>query len=407
MEVSERFLTYVGFPTMSDEESDTVPSTVKQRALGEHLVAELRAIGLTDARLDVYGYVYATLEENREGMAHIALLAHMDTSPDMPDAPIRVRTLTYGGGDIPLSEDGTLAIREAECPSLSCYRGHRLAVTDGRTLLGGDDKAGIAEIVTAVERLLREGRPHGRITVCFTPDEEIGRGTEHIDLAALSADYAYTVDGGRLGELEYENFNAARATVSVRGFSIHPGSAKGRMKNAARILTELAPLLPASELPELTEGYEGFHHLVSLRGDVTEAEAVYLIRDHDREKFEDKKANFRRAVATLNERYGEGTVTLTVSDSYYNMKEVVARAPHTVERARAAMRGLGITPIERPIRGGTDGALLSYRGLPCPNLGTGTENMHSGTEFVSLDDMERAVSLLVRLCEEATQVTNS
>ena len=400
MDLCERFLSYVACDTASCEESNSTPSTPGQRVLALRLYDELSALGLEDVRVDEYSYVYATLPASCEGMATVGLLAHMDTSPDMPGGGVKPRLLTYTGGDI-LLEGGVRIAAEGLAP----YLGHRLIVTDGTTLLGGDDKAGIAEIVTALERLVREGRPHGRILVCFTPDEEIGRGADHFDLAAFPADYAYTVDGGRLGELEYENFNAARATVSVRGFSIHPGSAKGRMRNAARIAAELDSLLPAAELPELTEGYEGFHHLVSLSGDVNEARAVYLIRDHDREAFLAKKEGFLRVAELLNQRYGAGTVTVTLTDSYYNMREVIDRAPHTVERARSAMHSLGITPIERPIRGGTDGALLSHRGLPCPNLGTGTENMHSGSELVSLDDMERAVSLLVRICEEATAVS--
>ncbi len=400
MDILERFLSYVAYDTASDEASETTPSTSGQRALADHLFSELSALGLRDVCVDMYGYVYAELPASREGMAAVGLLAHMDTSPDMPGHGIKPRVLRYEGGDIRL-ESGAVIGGEG----MDGYLGHRLIVTDGTTLLGGDDKAGIAEIMTALETLVREERPHGRVLVCFTPDEEIGRGTDHFDPSRFPVDYAYTVDGGRLGELEYENFNAARVTVSVRGFCTHPGSAKGKMKNAARIAAELDSLLPEGELPELTEGYEGFHHLVSLTGDVSEARAVYLIRDHSRDAFEAKKKDFCRVAELLNRKYGEGTVTLEITDTYYNMREAIDRAPHTVLRARAAMLSLGIEPIEKPIRGGTDGALLSQRGLPCPNLGTGTENMHSGCELVSLDDMERVSALLVRICEEATALS--
>ena len=399
MTLSERFLSYVSYPTMSDEASSTCPSSEKQLALARRLCDDLLAIGLSDARVDMYGYVYASIEKTADDAPSIGFIAHMDTAGEMPDAPISPRIVRYTGGDIPLSEDGSIALRNADFPALAGYRGHRLVVTDGQTLLGGDDKAGIAVIMEALARIASGDRPHGRIAVAFTPDEEIGRGTDHFDLDAFGCDYAYTVDGGALGELEYENFNAARATVSVTGTPIHPGSAKGRMRNAVRIAAELDALLPPAELPELTEGYEGFHHLLSLRGDVASATAVYLIRDHDDGKFEEKKETFRRVAATLNERYGRGTVALEITDSYYNMRRVIDAAPHTVMRARAAMHAMGISPIERPIRGGTDGAMLSLRGLPCPNLGMGEENPHSAYEFVSLDDMERAVGLLVRIAE--------
>ena len=397
MELLERFLSYVAYDTTSDEASDATPSTAGQRALAEHIAAELSGLGLRGVRVDEYSYVYAMLPKSCEGMATVGLLAHLDTSSDMPGGGIRPRLLCYEGGDIPQGEG-----RAIPAEGLEYYLGHRLIVTDGRTLLGADDKAGIAEIVTAVETLIREGHPHGTVCLCFTPDEEIGRGVDHFDPASFPVDYAYTVDGGRLGELEYENFNAAGATLSFRGLAMHPGSAKGRMRNAVRIAAEFDSLLPGGELPELTEGYEGFHHLVSLRGTVTEAESTYLIRDHDAAAFAEKKATFARLAAQMKARYGEGTVTLTLRDSYYNMKEAIDKAPYTVERARAAMQALGITPIERPIRGGTDGALLSHRGLPCPNLGTGAFHMHSGRELASLDDMQRTVELLVRLLSDAT-----
>lgn len=399
MDICERFLSYVAYETTANEESDTTPSTKGQLALADHLAKELSDIGLEDIRVDTYGYVYADLPANTDGMATIGLIAHMDTATEMSGADINARVLLYEGGDIPLAGGGVIPAE-----GLSHYFGHHLIVTDGTTLLGGDDKAGIAEIVTALEIMIRENRPHGRVLVCFTPDEEIGRGVDHFDLAAFPADYAYTLDGGRLGELEYENFNAARATVRVTGAPFHPGSAKGRMKNAARILSEVSALLPKEALPELTEGYEGFFHLLSLSGTVAFAEGSWLIRDHDDTRFAEKKEIMRSAVAALNAHYGEGTASVEISDSYYNMKRVIDKAPHTVERARAAMRAMGITPIERPIRGGTDGAMLSHRGLPCPNLGTGCENPHSGLEFASVDDMMRAAHLIVRICADAVAV---
>ncbi len=396
MDIAERFLSYVAYETTSDEDSITTPSTAGQLALAAHLARELSDMGLADARVDAYGYVYASLPATREGMATVGLVAHMDTAGEMPGRDIKARRLRYEGGDIPLAGGGRI-----HAAGLEHYLGHELIVTDGTTLLGGDDKAGIAEIMAALEILIGENIPHGRVLVAFTPDEEIGRGVDHFDLAAFPADYAYTMDGGRLGELEYENFNAARATVTVAGAPFHPGSAKGRMKNAARILSVLPALLPAAALPEQTEGYEGFFHLVSLSGTVASAEGVWLIRDHDDLAFAEKKECLRSAVAELNRRYGEGVATVSISDTYYNMKRVIDQAPHTVTRAREAMLALGITPLEAPIRGGTDGALLSHRGLPCPNLGTGCENAHSGFELVSVEDMRRAACLIVRILADA------
>ena len=395
MTVVERFLSYVAYPTMSDETSETTPSSEREWALAHRLAEDLRAIGMENAEVDMYGYVYASIGETAQGAPRIGLIAHMDTAHEMPDSPIHPRVLLYEGGDIPLSE--SVLMKASEYPMLSHYRGQHLVVTDGKTLLGGDDKAGIAEIVEALRRVIAEGIPHGRIAVCFTPDEEIGRGADHFDLARFASDFAYTVDGGAVGELEYENFNAARAVISVRGVPIHPGAAKGKMKNAARIAAELDSLLPEGEIPECTEGYEGFHHLLSIKGSTEAATLDYLIRDHDDAKFEEKKANLRAVVDLLNRRYGEGTVTLSLTDTYYNMRRVLEASPEAILRARRAMQTLGIPTIEKPIRGGTDGAALSFRGLPCPNLGTGTENMHSAFEFVSVEGMERVVELLVEI----------
>lgn len=393
MRIEERFLKYVSFPTVSSEDSESSPSTKKQLALADYLAKELREIGLSDARVDKFGYVYASLDATAEGYYTLGLIAHMDTSPDMPDEPIKTTIIEYSGGDVILNEELGIVMREEEYPSLKKYVGNRLIITDGTTLLGADDKAGIAEIVTAIEELKNSGEPHGKILIAFTPDEEVGRGTEHFNLEAFPADFAYTLDGGALGELEFENFNAAGAKIKIKGFSTHPGGAKGRMKNAARIAAEFDSLLPTDEIPELTEGYEGFHHMTGISGSTTEAEISYIIRDHNKEKFEEKKEFFRALTARMNEKYGDGTLTLTLTDSYYNMKEVIDRYPHTVELAKAAMKALGITPIVTPIRGGTDGASLSHMGLPTPNLCAGGENFHSGLEFVSIESMEKIAEL--------------
>ena len=401
MKIEERFLNYVAYPTMSSEESESSPSTKKQLTLAKHLVCELKSIGLADARTDEYGYVYASLDATAEGFYTLGLIAHMDTSPDMPDEPIKAKIIRYEGGDVLLNPEENIVMREADYPSLKKYVGDRLIVTDGNTLLGADDKAGIAEIVAALENIVRADEPHGKILVAFTPDEEVGRGTEHFNLGDFPADFAYTLDGGALGELEYENFNAASAKIKVRGFSTHPGAAKGKMKNAARIAAEFNARLPEGEIPELTEGYEGFHHLVGMSGVTTEAELHYIIRDHDRAAFEKKKELFASLVRVMNEEYGDGTLSLSVNDSYYNMKEVIDRYPHTVSLAKAAMLELGITPIVSPIRGGTDGASLSHLGLPTPNLCAGGENFHSGFEFVSIESMEKIVKLVEQIVKMA------
>ena len=384
---------------MSDEASPTCPSTEKQLVLADLLVRELRDLGLTASR-DKNGYVMASLAANSDlPFPKIGLVAHMDTSPDAPDSPIRPRAVDYRGGDIPLHEDGTV-LSPRDYPVLEEYQGHRLIVTDGKTLLGADDKAGIAAIVSAVAALIESGRPHGEVKIAFTPDEEVGRGADLFDVAAFGADFAYTVDGGREGELEYENFNAASAVAEFHGISIHPGAAKGKMKNAAGILAEFTALFPDSERPETTEGYEGFFHLIHLEGQTEYAKCVYIIRDHDREKFEEKKTRFAAYAARINEKYGEGTVTVSVKDSYYNMKEKIAPRMDIVDRARRAMEKMGIVPRVSPIRGGTDGARLSFMGLPCPNLCTGGENFHSRFEFLSVTSLCRITDMLVELlCE--------
>lgn len=402
MKTEERFLKYVSFPTMSDKYSGTVPSSEKQRALAEYVTDELRALGLENARTDcATGVVYAALPASPgcDTAPAIGLIAHLDTSPDAPDAPVRTKTVEYTGGDIAL--DGGEVMRAADFPCMELYRGQHMIVTDGKTLLGADDKAGIAAICTALERVITENLPHGRVCVAFTPDEEIGCGADHFDIAAFGADYAYTVDGGRLGELEYECFNAASAVVGFHGVGIHPGSAKGRMKNAALMAAEFVSLLPAAEIPACTEGYEGFYHLDTLSGSVENARAEYIIRDHDAVKFGERKAFFAAAVDFINTKYGSGSAECKITDSYRNMREIIEGHMYVVDRAREAMLAVGVTPDVKPIRGGTDGARLSYMGLPCPNLCTGGENFHSRFEFVTVEALGRVCDIVTRIITDA------
>ena len=392
-----RFLQYVAYPTMSDETSETVPSTAKQLTFSRYLAAELTGLGLSDVELDECGYLYATIPATAPSSVTLGLIAHVDTSDAVADEPIRTAVVEYHGGDICLNPEKQIYLSPAEYPSLDRYVGNHLIVTDGTTLLGADDKAGVCAIVTAAERVLKSRAPHGKIRICFTPDEEIGRGADHFDVEKFGADYAYTVDGGSLGELEYENFNAASAKVEFRGVSIHPGSAKDKMKNAQLMAMEFHALLPADQTPAHTEGYEGFYHLIESHGDCEYAELVYIIRDHDRAKFEEKKAIVLRCAAEIEARYGQGSVTATVKDSYYNMKEIIDDHIYTVERAREAMEQVGVTPCVVPIRGGTDGARLSFMGLPCPNICTGGENFHSRFEYLSVESLEKVTDIVERL----------
>ena len=399
MTVKERFLHYVSFYTTSDENSDTVPSTARQKALGQFIAEELNAMGVA-AEMDAMGYVYGWLPPtpDRADAPAIGLIAHMDTAPDAPGDNIHPRSVLYQGGDIPLSDTEAIRAKDFEC--LSRYVGQELIVTDGATLLGADDKAGVAEIVTAVAYLTEHPAvSHRGVAVCFTPDEEIGRGADHFDYQKFRAPFAYTVDGGALGEIEYENFNAASVKVAVRGVNIHPGSAKNKMKNAALLACEFVNRLPPAETPAHTEGYEGFYHLTDLSGCEMNAEVRLIIRDHDREKFESRKAFVENLCAYLNTVYGAGTFTPEIKDSYYNMKEKILPHFHLIEAAEEAMRKAGAEPVTVPIRGGTDGARLSYEGLPCPNLSTGGENFHGVHEFVSVPAMETMVKVLVNLTE--------
>lgn len=399
---TERFLRYVSFDTQSADGANAIPSTQKQFDLANALVQEMREMGISDARVDEHCYVYGSLPATAPDRNALGFVAHMDTSPAASGANVRPRIVqNYAGGDIPLAPGVT--IEAAMFPALAKCVGEDLIVTDGTTLLGADDKAGIAEILTAVEELLAEGGAHASLRIGFTPDEEIGRGADRFDLAHFGADYAYTVDGGTLGELEYENFNAASAVVTVHGRNVHPGSAKRCMINAQLIAMEFHGMLPVHDRPEATEGYEGFSHLCAMQGEVELATLEYIIRDHDRASFEARKALFESAAAFLNAKYGAGTVEVALRDSYYNMREKIEPHMAIVEAAQQAMRDAGVTPRVVPIRGGTDGARLSYEGLPCPNLFTGGENYHGRFEYVPVEDMEAAVRTLKCILRNAAK----
>ena len=394
--VVERFLRYVSFDTQSDEESTTCPSTGKQRLLGAALVEEMVALGIGDARMDECGYVYGTIPGD-PSLPTIGLIAHMDTTPDASGANVKARIVEYTGEDICLNEEKGIFLRESDYPNLKNHVGKHLIVTDGTTLLGADDKAGVAEIMTAAAEILKRGGRHATLKIGFTPDEEIGRGADYFDVKGFGADYAYTADGGPVGEIEYENFNAAGAEVVFRGRNIHPGSAKNAMVNSQYIAMEFQSLLPIHQRPEATEGYEGFFHLMEITGSVEQTRLRYIIRDHDMTRFEEKKAVMANAAEFLNRKYGEGAVKLDIRDSYYNMKKCIEPVMYVVERAKKAMAAVGMKPREVPIRGGTDGARLSYEGLPCPNLCTGGENYHGRFEYIPVEDMELCVKMLVEI----------
>ena len=394
--VVNRFLRYVAFDTQSDEFSETCPSTAKQKLLGAALVEEMLAMGITDAHMDENGYVYGTVPGD-PSLPTIGLIAHMDTSPDTSGADVKARIVDYRGGDICLNAEKGIFLRESDYESLKGHVGKHLIVTDGTTLLGADNKAGVAEILAAAERLLTCRMSHATLKIGFTPDEEIGRGADLFDVKGFAADYAYTVDGGPVGELEYENFNAAGAKVVFHGLNIHPGAAKDKMVNSQYIAMEFQSLLPAAQKPEYTEGYEGFIHLTDMAGEVEESTLRYIIRDHDMDKFNGKKAVMEAAAAFINAKYGAGTAELTIRDSYFNMREKIEPCMFIVDRAKKAMEAVGMKPVEVPIRGGTDGARLSYMGLPCPNLCTGGENYHGRFEFIPVEDMEKCVDLLVQI----------
>ena len=399
-EVIENFIRYVKIDTQSDESSVVCPSTAKQFDLGRLLVEELQQLGLSDAAIDENGYVMATIPANCEKeIPVIGFIAHMDTAPDMSGKDVKPRFVeNYDGKDIILNEAENIILSPSDFPEMQNYKGQTLIVTDGKTLLGADDKAGIAEIMTAVKYLLEHPEiEHGDIKIGFTPDEEIGRGADKFDVEKFGAQYAYTVDGGELGELEYENFNAAGVKIRIFGRNVHPGSAKNKMINSMLIGMELNSMLPANESPEYTEGYEGFFHLTHFRGAVEESEMGYIIRDHDFDKFQDKKQLMTKVAEFLNEKYGKGVVECKIKDQYFNMKEKIVPVKHIVDLAEKAMEMAGVEPLISPVRGGTDGARLSYMGLPTPNIFTGGHNYHGKYEYVAVESMEKAVEVILNI----------
>ena len=400
MDIVERFLNYVSFDTQSAEESQTVPSTPKQLDFAKYLKEELKDEGFDDVEMDENGYVYATLKSNvKKDVPTIGFISHYDTSPDCSGKDVKPRIVkNYDGKDIELSPG--IVSSTKKFPELLQHVGEDLIVTDGHTLLGADDKAGIAEIVQAM-CWLRDHKeiPHGDIRMGFNPDEEIGMGAHHFNVEKFGCEWAYTIDGGDLGDLEFENFNAASAKVNIKGVSVHPGYAKGKMINANRLAAEFAAMLPADETPETTEGYEGFYHLLGIESNIENAKLSYIIRDHDREKFEERKAFIEKCVAEMNQKYGEGTVTADVKDQYYNMKEKIDPKMHVIDIVLKAMQDSGVPPKVEPIRGGTDGAQLSFKGLPCPNIFAGGVNFHGPYEFVSIQVMEKAMQVIVKICE--------
>lgn len=400
MDITERFLNYTQFDTQSNEESESVPSTAKQLVFAKYLKEELEKEGLSDVEMDDMGYIYATLKANtKKKVPTIGFISHYDTSPDCSGANIKPRIIRgYDGGDITLSEG--IVSSPTKFPELKAHVGEDLIVTDGTTLLGADDKAGIAEIVQAMCYLRdHDNIKHGNIRIAFNPDEEIGMGAHHFDVERFGCDWAYTMDGGDIGDLEFENFNAASAKIHIKGVSVHPGYAKGKMVNANRLAAEFIGMLPADETPETTEGYEGFYHLLGINANIESATLHYIIRDHDRERFEDRKDFIEKCVKQMQEKYGEKMVTADIKDQYYNMKEKIDPNMHVIDIVLKAMQASGVTPKVEPIRGGTDGAQLSFKGLPCPNIFAGGVNFHGPYEFVSIQVMEKAVEVITRICE--------
>lgn len=400
MTVTERFLSYVGFDTQSDELTNMTPSTPGQMVFARFLKGELEKMGLEDIVLDGNGYLMATLPANCDGdVPVVGFIAHLDTSPDMSGKHVRPRIVKdYDGADIVLNAGENIVLSPGEFPELNNYLGQDLIVTDGTTLLGADDKAGIAEIITAVAYL--QGHPeikHGKIRIAFNPDEEIGLGAHKFDVGLFGAEFAYTMDGGAVGELEYENFNAASAKVTIKGRNVHPGSAKHKMVNSMRVATQFIVMLPRWETPEHTEGYEGFYHLVGIEGSVEETVLTYIIRDHDRARFESRKREIEHLVRKTNMEF-PGCATVEIKDQYYNMREKIEPVMHIVELAEKAMKEAGVAPKVQPIRGGTDGAQLSFKGLPCPNIFAGGENFHGRYEYVSVRSMEKATDVIVNIC---------
>ena len=400
MDITERFLNYTKFDTQSQEDSDQVPSTEKQLIFANYLKKELENEGLSDVEMDDKGYIYATLKANmKSDIPTIGFISHYDTSPDCSGADIKARIVNnYDGSDILLSEG--IISSPKKFPELLKHIGEDLIVTDGHTLLGADDKAGIAEIIQAMCWLRDHPEvKHGKIRIAFNPDEEIGMGAHHFDVEKFGCDWAYTMDGGDVGELEFENFNAASAKIFIKGVSVHPGYAKDKMVNANILATEFAQMLPAEERPETTEGYQGFYHLLGIESHVEQAKLNYIIRDHDRDRFEERKRFVQKCAEQMNETYGEGTVTAEVKDQYYNMKEKIDPQMHVIDLVLHAMQDCGVAPKVKPIRGGTDGAQLSFKGLPCPNIFAGGVNFHGPYEFVSIQSMKQAMQVIIRICE--------
>ncbi len=401
--VMERFVRYATFDTESNSDNSQCPSTPGQMVLAEHVAEELKKIGLQEVIVDGNGYLTATLPANGGQGPVIGFIAHFDTSSDMAGSPVKPRLVKeYDGKEIVLNQEKGILLSPQEFPELTNYVGQDLLVTDGMTLLGADDKAGICAIVSAAEYLLNHPEiQHGKVRIGFTPDEEIGRGANLFDVLAFGAEFAYTVDGGEIGELEYENFNAANVKVQIQGRSVHPGTAKGKMINALTIAAEWQMMLPAGERPEYTEGYEGFFHVNSVNGGVESAELSLLVRDHDRDSYEKRKAFLKVMVETFNAKYGSGTIQITIKDSYRNMREKIEPVMHIIELAQEAMETVGVTPKMKPIRGGTDGARLSFMGLPCPNLFTGGHNFHGKFEFLPVDSLQKSAETVVEIIRRA------
>lgn len=402
MALVERFLKYVSFDTQSSEETEVTPSTPGQMVFAKYLKEELESLGLEDITLDEHGYLFATLPANIDKpVPTIGFIAHMDTSPDMSGKDVSPRIVqNYDGSDIVLCAEENVVLSPSQFPELLDHKGEDLIVTNGKTLLGADDKAGIAEIVSAIVYLKEHPEiKHGKIRIGFNPDEEIGLGAHKFDVEKFGCDWAYTMDGGEVGELEFENFNAASAKITFKGRNVHPGYAKNKMINSIRVANRFCAMLPAHETPEHTEGYEGFYHLISFNGDVEQTTVAYIIRDHDRARFESRKKKIERFVSEINAEYGEGTATLELRDQYYNMREKIEPVMHIIDTAFAAMEAVGVKPNVKPIRGGTDGAQLSFKDLPCPNIFAGGLNFHGRYEFVPIQNMEKAMKVIVKIAE--------
>lgn len=402
MALVERFLKYVSFDTQSSEETEVTPSTPGQMVFAKYLKEELESLGLEDITLDEHGYLFATLPANIDKpVPTIGFIAHMDTSPDMSGKDVSPRIVqNYDGSDIVLCAEENVVLSPSQFPELLDHKGEDLIVTNGKTLLGADDKAGIAEIVSAIVYLKEHPEiKHGKIRIGFNPDEEIGLGAHKFDVEKFGCDWAYTMDGGEIGELEFENFNAASAKITFKGRNVHPGYAKNKMVNSIRVANRFCAMLPAHETPEHTEGYEGFYHLISFNGDVEQTTVAYIIRDHDRARFESRKKKIERFISEINAEYGEGTATLELRDQYYNMREKIEPVMHIIDTAFAAMEAVGVKPNVKPIRGGTDGAQLSFKGLPCPNIFAGGLNFHGRYEFAPIQNMEKAMKVIVKIAE--------